>query len=36
MTRLAELGLADKTLIAFSSDNGPEDIHPVLFTNHSH
>jgi N-acetylgalactosamine-6-sulfatase len=27
MKRLDELGLADKTLIVFSSDNGPEDIH---------
>ena len=25
--RLDELGLAEKTLIVFSSDNGPEDIH---------
>jgi N-acetylgalactosamine-6-sulfatase len=24
---LAELGIADKTLVLFSSDNGPEDIH---------
>jgi N-acetylgalactosamine-6-sulfatase len=34
MTRLEELGLADKTLIAFSSDNGPEDIH-ILNAGHS-
>ena len=27
LKRLDELGLADKTLILFSSDNGPEDIH---------
>jgi N-acetylgalactosamine-6-sulfatase len=27
LTRLGELGLAEKTLILFSSDNGPEDIH---------
>jgi N-acetylgalactosamine-6-sulfatase len=34
MTRLDELGLAHKTLIAFSSDNGPEDIH-ILNAGHS-
>src|SRR5262245_9716138 len=27
LKRLAELGVADNTLVLFSSDNGPEDIH---------
>jgi arylsulfatase A-like enzyme len=27
LTGLKEMGLADKTLVLFSSDNGPEDIH---------
>jgi arylsulfatase A-like enzyme len=27
LDRLGELGLSDKTLVLFSSDNGPEDIH---------
>lgn len=33
LKRLDEMGLADNTLVAFSSDNGPEDIH---ITNASH
>ncbi len=34
LARLDELGLAEKTLVIFSSDNGPEDIH-IANANHS-
>ncbi|NUM53573.1 MAG: sulfatase-like hydrolase/transferase [Candidatus Hydrogenedentes bacterium] len=34
LQKLDELGIADNTIVVFSSDNGPEDIH-VLTTAHS-
>jgi N-acetylgalactosamine-6-sulfatase len=34
LARLDEMGLADNTLVLFSSDNGPEDIH-ILNASHS-
>lgn len=32
MSKLDELGLSEKTLVVFSSDNGPEDIHVINAT----